>query len=70
MADGYSKAHIEKVLWDVHGLYLIDEHRGEYKAYRYRQYHTYQVVNESGTVLARHITLKALADFLKSKDDY
>ncbi len=25
MADGYSKSHIEKVLWDVYGLYLIDE---------------------------------------------
>ena len=60
MAEGFSKAHIEKVLWDAYGLYLIDEHEGEYKAYRYIQYHTYKVVNESGTVLARHITLKAL----------
>ena len=70
MAEGYSKSHIEKVLWDVYGLYLIDEHKWDYKAYRYIRYHTYQVVNEAGTVLARHITLKALADFLKTKGDY
>ncbi len=69
MAEGYSKAHIDKVLWDVYGLYLIDENQG-YKSHRYIRYHTYQVVNEAGTVLARHITLKALADLLKAKGDY
>ena len=70
MPKGYNKAHIEKVLWDTYGMYLIDEHAWEYKAYRYRRYHTYKVVDEHGNVKMNHITLKALADFLKKEGDY
>lgn len=70
MAQGFSKSHIEKILWDTYELYLIDEHAWEYKGYRYRRYHTYMVVDASENVIMRGITLKALADYLKAEGEY
>lgn len=69
MAQGFSKTHIDKVLYDAYGLRLVDEHQG-YKAYRYRRFHTYKVIDRTGAVIAEHITLKPLADFLKAAGDY
>lgn len=69
MPEGFSIAHIRKVLFDEYGLYLIDEHQG-YKANRYRRFHTYRVVNEDNHIIMEHVTLKALANFLKQLDVY
>lgn len=69
MPNGYSVSHIKKVLFDIYGLYLIDENVG-YKGNRYRRFHTYRVVDETNTIILEHVTLEALADFLRKNGDY
>lgn len=69
MPNGYSVSHIKKVLFDIYGLYLIDENVG-YKGNRYRKFHTYRVVDENNTIIMEHVTLKSLADFLRKNGDY
>lgn len=68
MPNGYSVSHIKKVLFDIYGLYLICEN--QYKGHRYRRFHTYRVVDGNNTPILEHVTLKAIADFLRQNGDY
>ena len=67
MARGYSVSHIKKVIFDIYGLYLIDE---VYKGHRYKKFNTYRVVDENNTIILEHVPLKVLADFLRENGDY
>lgn len=67
MASGYT--HIKKVLFDIYGLYLIDEN-AVYKGHRYKKFNTYRVVDENNTIILEHVPLKVLADFLRENGDY
>lgn len=61
---GYNKAHIERVLRESYGAFLIEEYYG--CPFHSKKGHIYSLLNVDGDVLANHVTLRELADDLKA----
>lgn len=65
----YSFARVCKLYKEIYGLNVVPAHVG-YKANRYDKYKLYNLTDANDEIILRKVTLKALGDFLRSKNEY